>query len=253
MHRALAPFGITHPSQINLLGDREPAVRAALCSLLGETPTQAPGEIAAPSSPPLANAGGPFTHWLGRGYDPVPAARRGYPVTPGSKLKPEGLGKIPTLKTSQGLYYGYPWTTPERATAADAVRWDRWHAEQPINVSVRTGVGEVKVIGLDIDVPAGGPISAAEIRELALARLGPATTRRGKGEKVLLAYRTDDDISKHRLAWSGGEYAVEIIGRGNQFVAFGQHPAGMMYEWDDERPAAELTVVTLAQVQAFLS
>jgi hypothetical protein len=221
--------------------------------LLGETPIDAPAETATPHSPLRDKAARPFTHWLGLGYDPAPAARRSYPVTAGSKLKPESLGKIPTLKTPEGLYHGYPWTTASRASSADVARWDRWHTVQPINVSVRTGIGLVKVIGVDIDVPAGGPISAAEIRELALARLGPAPTRRGKGEKVLLAYRTEDDISKHRLAWGKGEYAVEIIGRGNQFVAFGQHPAGMMYEWDDARPAAELTVVTLAQVEAFLA
>ena len=203
----------------------------------------------------------PFARWLALGYACVPVARRGYPVTPGSKLTPEKLGKVPTLKTAGGLYYGFPWTAADLATDEDAARWDRWHAGQPLNLCVRTGVGEKKVGGLDLDIPAGGPISAAEIRALALARLGPAPTRRGNGEKVLLAYRTEDDIAKHRLAWGVGKdengkdikHATEWIGRGNQFVAFGQHPAGMMYEWDGEWPAGELTVVSLTQLESFLS
>jgi hypothetical protein len=98
--------------------------------------------------------------------------------------------------------------------------------------------------GLDVDI---GHAEAAEaVQRLASARLGDAPIRIGQAPRRALVYRLvgnpfakitgrhfrlpDDppDAKPHR---------IEVLGDGQQFVAFGQHPAtGRPYFWPDWSP-----------------
>ena len=93
---------------------------------------------------------------------------------------------------------------------------------------------------LDIDVPV--PELAAEIETLAISMLGPTSLRRiGQAPKSLLAYRTIAPVAKmatpELFLPDGTKLQVEILGAGQQFVAYGEHPdTGHEYVWPETGP-----------------
>lgn len=102
--------------------------------------------------------------------------------------------------------------------AATIAAWARRFPDH--GVGLRTGV----LIGVDIDVL--DPDLAHQVAALIKARLGPAPMRVGRWPKRLLIYRTAAPFAK--LGGSG----FEILGAGQQFVAFGVHPdTGRPYDW----------------------
>lgn len=92
------------------------------------------------------------------------------------------------------------------------------------------------------------------------ARRGLCAVRVGQAPKRLFLFRAAEaGWSKVSSAWFEDIYdqrhRLEVLGAGQQFVAFGVHPSGVQYEWVDlwggveTLEAAELAVVTLAQVR----
>ena len=146
----------------------------------------------------------------------------------------------------------------------DLARWTSVPIDEPTvaawarrfpdhGVGLRTGA----LIGVDVDVL--DPDLAHQVAALVEARLGPAPMRVGRWPKRLLVYRTAAPFAK--LAVPG----FEILGAGQQFVAFGLHPdTGQPYHWPLgetplDLPFEELTEVTrercaelLAEVTALL-
>ena len=119
--------------------------------------------------------------------------------------------------------------------------------------------------GVDIDVT--DQACADAIAALAQSELGPAPVRYGGASpKRLLMYITRSPFAKLKVFLSGpdGEtgldgkqYAVEVLGAGQQYVIYGQHPSGTEYNWpSDDGPEKsdvwDLTSVELADVQRFL-
>lgn len=64
--------------------------------------------------------------------------------------------------------------------------------------------------------------------------------RIGFAPKTAVFFRCDEDISKHKVFLRdamGGEHAVELLGDGQQVVAYGIHPdTGSAYRWVDGEP-----------------
>lgn len=103
----------------------------------------------------------------------------------------------------------------------DAAQVADWSARYPdCGIGLRTGT----LVGLDIDIL--DPGIAHQIQQLAHLRFGDALMRVGQWPKRLLLYRTETHFAKLK---SG---AIEFLGLGQQFVAFGLHPmTGHAYDW----------------------
>jgi len=109
---------------------------------------------------------------------------------------------------------------------------------------------------------------AAAIEQHALQTLGPAPVRIGNRPKRLLAYRTATPFKKLKIYLTapdgstrgddGKDYAVEILGDGQQYVIYGEHPDGFDYEWPDHdgptaEPPTSLSLVDKEKVTNFLA
>lgn len=108
-----------------------------------------------------------------------------------------------------------------------------------------------------IDVDVDNLTMASKIKHRALDRFGEAPIRyRSNTGRVLILYRAAEGQPGKR-AVSGTFGKVEILGRGQQFVAFGTHPSGAELQWVGEAPgdicADHLPTITEADVTAFLA
>ena len=110
-------------------------------------------------------------------------------------------------------------------------RVERWAREFPNHgIGLRTGV----LVGVDVDIL--DPDLAHQVDQLARDRLGDTLTRVGLWPKRLLPYRTEAPSSKITVGTLEGA-KVELLGLGQQFVAFGIHPdTGQPYRWIDDTP-----------------
>ena len=120
-----------------------------------------------------------------------------------------------------------------------------------------TGVGMNPVVGIDID--AYDDDLAERFKAWCLEHLGPAPERVGMAPKVLLVYRASEpDWSKGNSSLFtdlfGNVNRLEVLGKGQQFVAYHTHPdTGKPYAWNDEGgglrgiKADALTTITLEQ------
>ncbi|MFK7942278.1 MAG: bifunctional DNA primase/polymerase, partial [Paracoccaceae bacterium] len=130
---------------------------------------------------------------LDNGYEPLP-------IVPAKKQPPmRGWSSVPI----------------------DARQVEDWVARYPDHgVGLRTG----QLVGLDIDILDAD--LAHEIQSLAIRRLGDSFVRVGRWPKRLLLYRTDHPAPKRAVG------KVEVLGAGQQLVAFGVHPdTGQPYSW----------------------
>ena len=124
----------------------------------------------------------------------------------------------------------------------------------PDGDAMNTGVmaNGYRVIDLDID----DREASAQLADLASSMLGRAPTRyRENSGRRLMVYRAaQGEPGKRSIKGAIGK--VEVLGKGQQFVAYGKHPSGVDLMWDralEEWPADDLTIVTEDQVGAFLA
>ncbi|MFT8247232.1 bifunctional DNA primase/polymerase, partial [Roseomonas sp. BN140053] len=176
---------------------------------------------------------------LSAGYEPIPVVG---PDAPG-----KSPGKRPALREWQSV-----------SLDTDTVRgWRSGNLRNCTNTGLRTG----ELLAVDIDVLLPG--LAEEIEELALRLFGETPLRRiGQAPKLLLCYRTTEAAAKvttpeFRLP-DGGKAQVEILAKGQQFVAYGIHPLTQTdYDWPhsgpDVVPLQQLPLVTTSGVEVFLA
>jgi hypothetical protein len=111
----------------------------------------------------------------------------------------------------------------------------------------------LRVIDIDID----NPTIAHRARALAIDMLGDALIRqRSNSPRSLLVYRAaDGEPPKRTITSSFGK--IEVLGRGQQFVAFGRHHSGAELHWVPEPPGDysldALFAVTEEQITAYLT
>ena len=165
---------------------------------------------------------------------------RGYailPIQPSTK-KP-GMFRL-------GAWQDYPkWSRHcERDTTENEV--DIWGDWPEAGIGIAAG----KVIGIDIDVLQSKDI-AVQIEGLAKRLLGDTpAVRIGNAPKRLLVYRAAQPFSGFKFP------PIEVLGVGQQFIAYGIHPdTGKPYEWPVQTLAdlkiEELPVITEAQAREF--
>lgn len=116
----------------------------------------------------------------------------------------------------------------------------------------------LRAIDLDIDDPA----LAARCRAIAVDQFGEAPIRmRRNSARCLLLYRAATGTPA-KIAITGATHAkgngckIEVLGAGQQFVAFGRHDSGADLEWFPEAPGevtvAQLPAVTEEGILAYL-
>lgn len=155
------------------------------------------------------------------------------PLSPRSRLRSgDALPKTPSLMTPGGAVGLSDWS--RRTTdIEDALDW----AGAGYNLLIQTR--RVRAVDIDCDDPVMAGRLARWWRD-ALARAAgipgeagnlPARMREGS-PRVLLPFRLSDNdpLGKRILRLPGGG-AVEILGTGQQFLAFGVHPSGVRLSW----------------------
>jgi hypothetical protein len=112
-----------------------------------------------------------------------------------------------------------------------------WNGWPDVGIGIATGT----VIGVDIDIR--DDQIASRLEQLARKALGDTpAVRFGLPPKRLLVYRTAEPLSGMKA------HPIEVLGLGQQFVAFADHPdAKSPYHWLQESPA-DLPVETLPLV-----
>jgi hypothetical protein len=104
---------------------------------------------------------------------------------------------------------------------------DRAAHPEATNTGLRCG----RLVGLDIDIR--DERHADRVAELAKETLGVTTLARVGSKGVLLAYRNETPVRKITIAGKGAK--IEILGTGQQFVAYGIHPdTGNPFCWIGE-------------------
>jgi Bifunctional DNA primase/polymerase, N-terminal/Primase C terminal 2 (PriCT-2) len=159
------------------------------------------------------------------------------PIMPGSK-KP-GQFKRGAWRDYRGWTKHGTRSTSEHELAV----WNGW---PDAGVGIATGT----VIGVDIDIRDDQVASGLE--RLARELLGDTpAVRFGLPPKRLLVYRTAEPLDGMKA------HPIEVLGLGQQFVAFADHPdTKRPYHWPQESPADlpadSLPLVDKAMVRAFL-
>lgn len=138
-------------------------------------------------------------------------------------------------------------------------------------VGVLCGQGAHPVVGVDIDV--SHPTIGPALIEWCRRSLGDSAERVGAAPRILLAYRADkagwakgasvqfyDPTDPTKPSGKDNHQQVEILGLGQQFVAYHEHPdTGQDYQWVDlfggleSMRASDLPVVSEAQIEALLA
>ncbi len=140
---------------------------------------------------------------------------------------------------------------PQRARQSPPECVGEGSAVSPAALS--TGILSDGLRAIDIDID--DPVIAAEVEAIARRLLGRGPTRyRADSPRMLILYRAAEGEPKQ---CTSACKKVEVLGRGQQFVADGLHTAGAHYEWRDGSPEttklADLTSVTEAMIADFLS
>jgi hypothetical protein len=159
------------------------------------------------------------------------------PIMPGTKKPGQFKG---------GAWRDYPgWTRHgTRPTSEhELIVWSGW---PDAGIGIPTGT----VVGVDIDIR--DDQVASRLEQLAREVLGDTpAVRFGLPPKRLLVYRTAEPLSGMKA------HPIEVLGLGQQFVAFADHPeTRRSYEWPQESPAdlpaESLPPVDEATIRAFL-
>ena len=171
-----------------------------------------------------------------------------------AQLWDAGFRPVPVL-TGDKKPLGNDWTTRARQDPPESVRM------APVAHALNTGILADGLVPIDIDID--DPAIARQARALVLDRLGEAPMRfRRNSPRCLILYRAAEG-EPSKLTLTGGAHSddnackIEILGRGNQFVAYGSHPSGADLEWFPEPPGHEalsaLTAVTVDHRRAAAS
>lgn len=120
------------------------------------------------------------------------------------------------------------------------------------------GINTRTTPAIDIDVYDAD--LAQEMEDWVIAQFGDAPVRVGRAPKRLLLFRTDEPFRKLQATFTDGktDHKLEILGAGQQFVAFGVHPdTKKPYTWTSldnplDLPAADLPLLTVDDARAVI-
>jgi RecA-family ATPase len=123
--------------------------------------------------------------------------------------------------------------------------------------SKNTGILATGLRAIDVDIDDPTAASTVEMTILNIAGETPLVRVRDGSVRVLMVYRAPDGTTPDKATKILPVGRVEILGRGQQFVAYGQHPDGDEYQWrgpaPDTIPRSEVPVLTEAAEAALLN
>ncbi|SMC42795.1 Bifunctional DNA primase/polymerase, N-terminal [Fulvimarina manganoxydans] len=127
-------------------------------------------------------------------------------------------------------------------------------ARPPDGDALNTGVmaNGYRVVDLDVD---DGAVSD-QLMRLSLSLLGqaPMRFRENSGRRLLVYRAAHGEPGKRSIKGALGK--VEVLGKGQQFVAYGKHPSGADLCWErplEDWPAEDLQPVSEDQIGEFLA
>ena len=162
------------------------------------------------------------------GWTPVPITSPDY-----KHPKVRSPGKQPFIKDWQKL-------RSENLTPLIIHDWPAF-PDQP-GTGILTGIGGLMAVDIDVT----DPDVATAIRRAAERIMGVTPfVRVGRAPKIILLYRLRTQAKKATtpmlVGTGGGNAQVEVLGLGQQFVAYGIHPVTQKpYEWPERAPADAL-------------
>ena len=190
-----------------------------------------------------------FQDWFDAGFDVIPVIPPGAPLSAASKVRPADRGKVPGRLNGTGKWSSFDWQRHE-TSADDLAAWERMGAS--------TGLRGGRFTPIDIDVTDPGLAGAVE--GCAVRVFGSAPVRIGRPPKRVMLYGAAEEVRRIRLWFrgpDGRQHLIEVLGRGQQVVVDGLHPAtGQPYEWDVDPTllgAMALPQITGNQIAEFLA
>lgn len=194
-----------------------------------------------------------FSELSALGYAVVPIVPAGCSFTD-SKGKSKPGGKTPGTYR-KGVWRGIAGWQHYLDSRADESTLAKWDGYPSPNVGILTG----DTIAIDCDLP--DQRTAEEVYRIAGEIFGSNDYLRfGRRPKFILVYRTTQRFRKiisNKYEIDGETQQIEILGEGQQFVAYGTHPGtGKPYEWPSEDIAriqsTLLPVVSTEQLYVFI-
>ncbi|MBO6510140.1 MAG: AAA family ATPase [Roseibium sp.] len=179
--------------------------------------------------------------------------RKSFLAEYGPRLLSKGYPIVPIKPGTK-----YPGFDGWQKTEADETKLARWLG----NGFKRGGVGVLtrELPAVDLDVQ--DPDIVEQLVEWCEDNLGQTVRRVGSAPKQLLVFRTDEPFAKVASDkygdFEGREHKVEILGDGQQFVAYATHPdTRQPYEWVSELGLADtdpddLPTITEPQARALV-
>lgn len=124
-----------------------------------------------------------------------------------------------------------------------------------------TGLLTGHLVAIDIDAPDDDTADLLVGMVLDLTNGAEAPCRVGRAPKCLFVFRTDEPLPKAstgRYLINGERCEVEVLGDGQQFIAYGIHPeTGKPYVWSNgspiEVPLADLPLITAKTLATFVA
>jgi hypothetical protein len=164
--------------------------------------------------------------------------------------------------------YGYR-VIPLRGKRGAMDNWStaRWCAEQMEGIArnfphaTNTGILTGEVVAIDIDTLDSETSEAVLAMASEISGIDAAPYRIGRAPKRLYIFRTDEPRAIAKTGAyliNGHKCQVEVLGVGQQFVAYGIHPeTGRAYEWHNGSPAeiplADLPAISWPDIEMLLA
>ena len=133
----------------------------------------------------------------------------------------------------------------KRANTIEALSAERAENPDATNTGLRTG----HLVGVDIDIVPTEHVR--EVKRLAAKVLGDTPLERVGAKGAMLCYRNETSVKKITISarHPAQPGKVEILGTGQQFVAYGIHPdTGKPYSWPNASVGGEPLQTTLAEL-----
>jgi hypothetical protein len=170
-----------------------------------------------------------FSEVLGLTRDLLPIVANQYaPISPGSGLTQDKLGKVPSVYLHNGTVVGFAKWGSFEAAPANIRSWQK-QSDYGIGLHARA------VHALDVDVD--DPELASEIRHYLdgfFQGRGLPTRLRENSGRFLQVFRVSGDLASQVLPVAGG--VIELLTQNQQFVVAGRHPSGARYHWEGGLP-----------------
>lgn len=167
-----------------------------------------------------------FAYTAGFGPILIPVTPPGAPHDPG--IDASDMGKCPgVLRGDRWVPVGVPTFPPP--SYEEVKFWDDWGANVGFALGRGTGL-------FAIDCDADDPVAASAVHAVLCRRFPALLWRTVPGRyRCLYPLRCPEPVrtSQMKFRSATGEFKIDILGEGRQFVAAGTHVSGRPYEWSD--------------------